>query len=285
MKGKLLAMADLLWWDFLGVLDDLVLWSALYWLIKRFIRHGIGIARGRAKSEGDLKRLDTLERVGLSTLRTFVAVAVALSMLDAVGVNVKALLAGMGVAGLGISLAAQSMIKDFICGILILLEDQFNVGDVVTIGSFSGVVESFKLRVTHLRNLDGELIVIPNGQITTVVNQTKGWSVAKVEVGIPYESNPGEAMEVMEECGRALMGEMGDVVLEPPSIQGIVEFSESCITLRALIKTQPGRHWEVGRRYRMLLKEAFQRSGISFPYPRLDVEIRGSHRGSNTPIP
>ncbi|MCX7829028.1 MAG: mechanosensitive ion channel family protein [Thermanaerothrix sp.] len=284
MKDRLAAIVDKLWGDVLGVIDDLFLWVLLYWALKRFIRHGIRIAKARAQSEGDQKRLDTLERVAMSTLRTVTVIVLFLSVLDAVGVNVKALLAGVGVAGLGISLAAQSMIKDFLCGVLILLENQFNVGDVVTIGQFSGVVETFKLRVTHLRNLDGELIVIPNSQITTVVNQTKGWSVAKVEVGIPYESDAAGAMAVMEECGRALMDEMGELVLEAPSVQGIVDFRDSSVILRALIKTPPGRHWEVGRRYRMLLKDAFQGRGMGFAYPRLDVEIKGPYLGK-TPSP
>lgn len=284
MVDGLNAVVDLFKADIMAVVDDLVLWCSVYWLLMRLIRHSASLARGRSQSEGDLKRLDTLERVGVSALRVVVLSALVLSFLDVVGVNVKGLLAGVGVAGLGLSLAAQSIIKDFLCGILIFTENQFNVGDVVSIGSFSGVVESFNLRVTHLRNLDGELIIIPNGQINTVVNQTKGWSVAKVEVGISYEADHGRFMELMKECGARLLDEMEELVLEPPEVQGIVDFRDSWMTLRVLIKTRPGRHWEVGRRYRAILKEAIDQRGMAMAYPRLDVLLVGPH-GAKTPIP
>ncbi len=263
---------------------ELLLWFGFNRVLVHLIRRAAALARSRAAAPGDQNRVDTLERMGVSVARVGLGIPMGLSVMDTLGINVKALMAGVGVAGLGISLAAQSIIRDFLSGFLILMENQFNVGEVVVIDGLAGTVEAFSLRCTRLRSLNGELIIIPNSQISRVVNHTRGWSVANVEVNIPYEEDPKGAMAAMEDCAAALMGEMGDVVIEPPVIQGIVDFKDSWMVLRALIKTVPGSQWEVGRRYRMLLKEAFDSRGIQFAYPHLDVSLLDPQRGKS-PIP
>ena len=255
----------------------------LWWILDRGAQRLLGRLAHGARSRwggeengpGMERRIDTLEHLARPLLRVVLGALMGLSTLGALGIDLRPVLAGLGVVSLGVSLAAQNILRDFLNGFFVVLENQYNVGDVVTLGGFSGVVEGFTLRATRLRNLDGELIILPNGAVTTVVNQTKGWSVAKVEVGIPYEADVRAALGLLEAAGAALREECPQDLLEPPNVQGIVDFGASQVLLRALLKTPPGQHWEVGRRYRLKLKELFDREGMEFAYPHLDLQVRG----------
>jgi small conductance mechanosensitive channel len=183
-------------------------------------------------------------------------------------------LTGLGIAGLAISLAAQNIIRDFLNGIFVIIEDHYAVGDVVKIGEYFGTVERFTLRTTHLSDLDGNYIIIPNGTIGELVNATKHWSQAQVIVGVSYDTDVRKALAVMEEVSQQLKADLPGKILGDPAIQGIHEFADSSINLRALIKTVPGEQWFIAREYRLRLKEAFDREGIVIPFPQLDLWVR-----------
>lgn len=221
-----------------------------------------------------IKRLGTLKKLSLDILRIVLIIFAVLMFLSSIGINIMPVLTGVGIAGLAISLAAQNIIRDFLNGIFVIMEDHYAVGDVVKIGEYFGTVERFTLRTTHLTDLDGNYIIIPNGNVGELVNATKNWSQAKVVVGVSYSTDVRKALAVMEEVAGKLKEDYPDKIMEDASIQGILEFADSSINLRALIKTMPGEQWFVGREYRLRLKEAFDREGIVIPFPQRDVWIK-----------
>jgi len=221
-----------------------------------------------------IKRLETLKGLMVDLFRWGLGAVAILTFLSTVGVNIVPILTGLGIAGLAISLAAQNIIRDFLNGIFVVIEDHFAVGDVVKIGQYFGLVENFTLRTTHLSDLDGNYIIIPNSNITDLVNATKYWSQAQVIVGVSYDTDVRKALGVMERVARDIKESYPEKIKEDAQIQGILSFDDSSVSLRALIKTFPGEHWFIGREYRLRLKEAFDAEGIVIPFPQMDVWMK-----------
>jgi small conductance mechanosensitive channel len=217
------------------------------------------------------QRVKTFRGLFIQCVRTLNAIFFLFMFLSRFNIDLKPLLTGVGVVGLGISLAAQNILRDFINGLLILIEDQFNVGDWVSIGSFSGTVERFTMRATSLRTTDGQLVVVPNGTISQVANSTKKFSTALVEVGVDYSTDIRKAMAVLDRCAKEVYETFLRDVLGPPAVQGIVSFGASDLQLRVLIKTVPGAQWGIERALRVVIKEQFEKEGISIPFPQLVV--------------
>jgi small conductance mechanosensitive channel len=216
-------------------------------------------------------RFTTFSRVAKSVAVLFwgtIAVLVAVSIL---GVAVSpALLTLTGIIGVGISLASQNLIKDIINGFLILLEDQYGVGDVVTIDKVSGLVENMNLRITQLRSTEGQLITIPNSAITVVQNLSKEWSRVDLSINVAYEADLDQALAVTEQVAHEMSRDPSwqHVILETPQLLGVDNLDNAGATIRLWIKTQPLRQWEVAREYRRRLKLAFDRAGISIGVPQ-----------------
>ena len=229
---------------------------------------------GEDKREASRKRLRTLMGISLQLVRWSLAVIALLTLVGSLGVDVRSILTGLGIAGLAVSLAAQNIIRDFLNGVLIIFEDQFAVGDAVQIDGTSGTVEVFTLRTTRIRTLDGELVTIPNGTISTVLNSTKKWSRARIEVGVAYGTDIPKALAVMNLVAKEIASEMpGKVIEDPVAVEGILAFESSSLKLRILLKTLPGAQWEVAAAYRLRLNEAFSKAGVSIPFPQLDVHL------------
>ena len=226
---------------------------------------------GTIARDAIIQRLKTIRQLITQLSRVVIGLLMGFWILGSVGIDVRPIIAGIGVVGIAVSLAAQNVIRDFINGILILIEDQYNVGDWVEIGKLSGSVEKFTLRVTRLRDFDGNMVVIPNSTIQTVVNYTKIWSVAVVKVGITYESDYRKALRIMQDLADEMAEKEGTFIIETPVVQGITEFAENSVNMRAMLKTSPGMPWSVGREYRMRLKERFDRDSIEFAYPQVVV--------------
>jgi small conductance mechanosensitive channel len=216
-------------------------------------------------------RVSTFRGLFLHCVRLLNLVFFLFILLGCFNIDPKPLLTGIGVVGLGLSLAAQNILRDFLTGLFVIIEDQYNVGDWVTINSFSGTVESFTMRVTRLRATDGRLITIPNGSISQVANSTQKFSMAVVEVGVSYGTDARKAMSVLGECCAAARETFGDDMIEAPTVQGILSFEDSDVRLRALVKTLPGRQWAIERALRVIIKEKFEEAGIEMPFPQLDV--------------
>ncbi|MDO9509130.1 MAG: mechanosensitive ion channel family protein [Thermovirgaceae bacterium] len=221
-----------------------------------------------------VKRLGTLRNLVLDVLRWGLGAVAILTLMSSLGVNIMPILTGLGIAGLAISLAAQNIIRDFLNGIFVVIEDHFAVGDVVKIGEHFGLVENFTLRTTHLSDLDGNYIIIPNSNISELVNATKYWSQAQVVVGVSYDTDIRKALGIMERVAREIKESFPGKVKEDAQVQGILSFDDSAVSLRTLIRTFPGEHWFIGREYRLRLKEAFDAEGITIPFPQMDIWIR-----------
>lgn len=245
------------------------------------------IARRSLRSLQSMKRVDEPRRQQLVTIAqavkwtvsvVIVGVAV-LTLLSTFGMDITPLLASAGVAGLAISLGAQTLIKDFIGGVLILLENQYVVGDTIQVGNVTGQVEQITLRATYVRELDGDLFIVPNGEVRIVANQTKGWSRALVEVGVAYEADLDRALAVLTESANAFVQDpaIAPNVLEPPQVMGPVSLGDWAANVRVMVKVKPGKQLELARELRKFVLAACEREGIALPYPRQEVWVRGAN--------
>ncbi|MEG4458732.1 mechanosensitive ion channel family protein [Microcoleus sp. N9_A1] len=201
-----------------------------------------------------------------------------LTALSILGVNIVPLLASVSIFGLAISFGSQSLVKDMINGLFFLLEDQYGVGDIITANNESGTVETMNLRVTQLRNQDGDLISIPNGSITMVKNHTSSWSRVNLGIEVAYNTDIDRAIAVIKKAATqmSLDSEWQELILEPPKVLGVDAFGENSITIRLLIQTQPLKKWEVGREFRRRLKQVFDEEKISMPFPQQSIWFKNS---------
>ena len=245
-----------------------------------FLRH----AHSKSSRHTLEQRIETFNGLFVQILRILNAVFFIFILLGNFKIDAKPLLAGIGVVGLGLSLAAQNILRDFLNGLFIVIEDQYNVGDVVTIGGASGTVEAFTMRATRLRAADGKLITIPNGTVSQVTNSTKDYAVATVNVGVSYDADPRRVLEILGRCGKILRERMPEQVVADPTPQGIVDFRDNDLLMRVLARTEPGEQWAVERALRIIIKEEFDKEGIEIPFaqvvhhiaddaPKLEVEV------------
>ncbi|HEY9807439.1 MAG TPA: mechanosensitive ion channel family protein, partial [Candidatus Obscuribacterales bacterium] len=226
-------------------------------------------------------RVSTFSRVIKSVVTIVFTFVGGLAALSVVGVDLIPLLAGAGIIGLAISFASQSIIKDMINGFLILLEDQYAVGDVITVGEVSGLVENMNLRITQLRNNEGRLITIPNSAIAVVQNLSKDWSRVDIAIDLAYGTDPDHALEVIRQVGESMYSdrEWRSKMPEAPEVLGIDELDHTGILIRVWLKTQPLQQWKVGREFRRRLKYALDEAGIEIGSPQQALWFR-SHDSS-----
>lgn len=215
----------------------------------------------------------TLIQIGKWTLNIMLGVVFGLMIISRLGVDITPMLTGLGVGGLALSLGLQTLIADMVAGLFILVENQFGIGDVIEIGDVVGTVERMTLRTTAVRDVNGRLHLIPNGEIRIVANHTRSWSQARVEVGVSYEENLDHVLEVMRRVSQELAQDPAfkAQILEPPVVQGPISLGDWAITMRVLIKTQPGHQWPIARELQKRLHATFRAEGITIPYPRREV--------------
>lgn len=233
-----------------------------------------GIARGILQREREpgrelAQKAKTLSQVVETTGKVAILIIALLSILSLLGRDITPLLASAGIAGIAIGFGAQNLVKDWLGGFFILLENQYSVDDVIKVGEHSGVVEKLDLRKTVLRNVEGSAIVIPNGEIRVVTNLTKEWSRVVMDVGIPYEEDVERAIETLREVAAEVAAdpELSKLVLEPPEVLGVEALGEQKVTIRLWVKTLPSKQWTVARALRVLVKKRFDQAGIAIPYP------------------
>lgn len=231
-------------------------------------------------------RFSTFSSVSKSVVALLLLFVGLFTALHVIGVNIAPLIAGAGLLGFAISFAAQNLIRDLINGFLILIEDQYGVGDVVIVGDVAGFVEHMGLRITQLRNEEGRLITIPNGSITVVQNLTKEWSRVDLMIDIAHTSNIDEAIATIKEVAEEMTAEApwNDLILETPLMLGVDQLNHVGSTVRIWIKTKPLKQWDVAREYRRRLKIAFDQNGIEIGMPQQAIRFSTSldlHRNSN----
>ncbi|HEY0151618.1 MAG TPA: mechanosensitive ion channel family protein [Longimicrobium sp.] len=215
------------------------------------------------------QRTRTLLSLLRSMGRVVIWVMTLFMVLGALGLQLGPLLAGAGVVGLAVSFGAQSLVKDVISGLFILMENQFGVGDVVRLEGVSGAVERMTLRVVVLRDVHGVVHVVPNGEIKKVSNLTRGWARVVLDVVVAYKEDPDQVMAVMLDEGRRLYEDpqWRPLLLEEVQVPGIESFGEHGVTIRLLAKTLPLKQWDVARELRRRLKLRFDQEGIDVPFP------------------
>jgi moderate conductance mechanosensitive channel len=217
------------------------------------------------------QRIDALSSV-LRSVVTFVIWLVALLMcLGEVGIDLAPLLAGAGVLGVAIGFGSQSLVRDFLSGMFILIEDQFGVGDIVDLGpDASGAVEAVSLRTTRLRAVDGTVWHVPNGEIRRVGNQSQHWSRALIDIEVAYETDIDHAQEVIASVAHEI-AETDSDVLDEPEVWGVEALGANGVMIRLVVKTRPSQQYRVSRELRARLKSAFEREGIEIPFPQQTV--------------
>jgi moderate conductance mechanosensitive channel len=224
------------------------------------------------------KRGRTISQL-LRSVGRVVIVTIAVLLTFNVFINIAPILAGAGILGLAVSFGSQSLVRDIISGFFILLENQFAVGDVIDAAGKSGVVEKMTMRVVVLRDLEGTMHVIPNGQITVVSNHTRGWSRAVVDITVPYTEDVDRIINVVrDEAAQFSTDKVWGLQLDGPvEVLGIEELRDNAVVIRSLIKTQPGSQWNVAREFRRRLKIRFDREAIETPFQqrRVHVTIKG----------
>lgn len=233
----------------------------------------------RAKTLGALLR--SAASIGVYGL----AVMMALSEFN---INLGPLIASAGLVGVAVGFGAQSLVKDFLSGSFMLLEDQYGVGDVVDVGDTVGVVEEVKLRTTQVRDINGTLWHIPNGSIGRVANMSQDWGRLVLDVEVAYDTDLTRAMAVIKETADGLWrDEMPNAtIIEEPSIAGVQGLGESAVAIRLMAKTEPTEQYAAARELRRRLKEAFDEAGIEIPFPQRTVWIKdavGALRAASPP--
>ncbi|NEQ42675.1 MAG: mechanosensitive ion channel family protein [Leptolyngbya sp. SIOISBB] len=257
---------------------------ASLWIDRLFLMFQGGTGTHLARSQRLVLRLSTFSQVIKGVVAVVIVGITILVVLSWLGVRVAPLIAGAGLIGFAISFASQSLIKDIINGFLVLVEDQYGVGDVITVGTMSGFVETMNLRITQLRATDGQLITIPNSQITIVQNLSKEWSRVDFMIPIGLTANINQALKLVEDEANAMRRDAiwGALILEPPLLLGVDDLTHAGATIRIWIKTQPLKQWDVAREYRRRLKIAFDTAQIPLGVPQQVVQLSGPHAPSRT---
>lgn len=216
------------------------------------------------------------EQTLISTISAAVSVIIVvitfLLLLSEIGIDIAPLLAGAGIAGVALGFGAQSMVRDFLAGMFILLENQYRVGDVIRIntGEVSGRVENVTLRTTVLRDMDGMQHHIPNGVISIATNMTMDYSNINLDIGVAYDTDIDKLEKIINRLGEEMADDetWGKKILEAPKFLRINDFSASAITIKIVGKTEPMEQWDVSGEYRKRLKLAFEKAGIEIPFPQ-----------------
>ncbi len=250
-------------------LGRIALILALGWLLhmlaRRLARAFRTYMAGRAPHPDEARRIETIGRVFRYLATVVIAIVAGTLVLGELGVSIAPILATAGVAGLAIGIAAQSLIRDYLNGFFLLLEDQLRQGDLVEIGGHSGQVEEMTLRYVRLRNAEGHVIYVPNAEIKIVKNLTREYARALVEVGIAYGADVDRALAAMREVGREMRAdpEYAPRLVEDPEVAGVERWAETGLVLRArLTVAPPSEQAAVRREYLRRLKNAFDARGI-----------------------
>jgi small-conductance mechanosensitive channel len=225
------------------------------------------------------RRVQRARTIGV-VLRSIVTVVIwtiaALMALGELGVDLAPLLAGAGVAGIAIGFGAQTLVRDFLSGLFMLFEDQYGVGDVVDVGEASGTIEGVSLRTTRLRDVEGVVWHVPNGEIKRVGNMSQQWSRALLDIGVAYDTDVPTAIRVIKETADGMWQEddWSRLILGEPEVWGVEELGADRVIIRLVVQTRPLEQWTVARELRARIKRAFDAAGIELPLPQQTITYR-----------
>lgn len=219
------------------------------------------------------KRINTLTAIIHGAIKIVLWLILIMIVLQKFGINIAPVLAGAGIVGLAVGFGAQQLVRDYISGFFIILENQIRAGDVAIINGTGGLVEKIEFRTTILRDFSGVVHIFQNGKIDVISNMTKEWSAMVFDIGVAYKENPQVVMDLMKKVGDEIQNDskFKDKIIEPIEIFGLDKFADSAIVIKARLKTKPIEQWAVGREYRKRLKSAFDQNNIEIPFPHTTV--------------
>jgi small-conductance mechanosensitive channel len=274
-----------------------ILGLLLFGLLVRWVLHRLVARIARRAERGVLpervdaatlarraQRAETMAGVFQSVITVIVIAVVVTMILSEVGVNIAPIIASAGIIGIALGFGAQSLVKDFLSGIFIFLEDQYGVGDVVDLGEAIGSVEAVTLRMTRLRDVNGTVWFVPNGEIVRVGNQSKNWSRAVVDVGVGYSEDLARVQRVLREVAHDLWEDedFKGIIIEEPEVTGVEMLAADSVTIRVMVKTAPLQQWGVARALRQRIKARFDHEGIEIPFAQRVVWHREDKRGATS---
>lgn len=261
------------------------------WILIGVLQRAIRAFRIRIASRFDdreaVKRAETLGRVFRYIVAVVVSLIAGMLVLGELGISVAPILGAAGVVGLAVGFGAQSLVKDYFTGFFILLENQIREGDVVRLGEHAGLVEVVTLRFVQLRDYDGNVHFVPNGMITTVVNMSRGFAQAVMDIGVAYRENTDSVMAVMREVGREMRADpaFAPRLLDELEIAGVERWDDSAVVIRCRFKCVALEQWTVRREYLRRLKHAFDARGIEIPFPHLTLYAGQDAQGRAPALP
>ena len=219
--------------------------------------------------EEKMRRADTLSGVFQSFVKFIIYMTAIMMILRELGLDISPLIATAGLGAVAIGFGAQSLIKDFFAGFFLLMENQLRLGDWVAVGVIQGEVQRVNLRTTVLRDVEGKVHTIPNGEIKVVSNLTKDYSKCTIDFGVAYKENVDEVMKVLKEVMDELASDFNfhEFILDAPKVFGVQDFADSAVMIRTQMKTKAGKQWEVGRELRRRVKNRFDELDIEIPFP------------------
>ncbi|MDP2381456.1 MAG: mechanosensitive ion channel family protein [Nitrospirota bacterium] len=255
-------------------------------LLKRGVERLRVMYEGTLPDPAQIMRAHTLTHIVRDVARIVIFFVGVMMILSEVGIDLKPLLAAAGLGGLAIGFGAQSLVKDLISGFFILLENSILVGDVVEVAGVAGVVEKIELRTIRLRDLSGNVHVVPNGVIDKVKNMTRDFSYYLFEIGVAYRENVDEVMTVLQDIAEELRRDplFADDILAPLDMLGVDKFADSAVIIKSRIKTVPLKQWRVGREMNRRIKQTFDAKGIEIPFPHQTVYWGEPKQGKPAPL-
>lgn len=260
-------------------LPSIIILIAIFIGLLRFVRFSVGkmkkVALNKAQKSESVdtdeasKRINTLSGIIYGIARIFLWVVFLLILLSKFNINIAPILASAGIVGLAVGFGAQELVRDFISGFFILLENQLRTGDWAIINGTEGLVEKIELRTITLRDSAGTVHIFQNGKINTLSNMTKEWSAIVLQIGVAYKEDTDYACQLMQQVGDEMLADpkFKDLMLEPVSISGVNDFADSAVMIRLVLKTKPMQQWTVGREFRRRIKKVFDEKHVEFPFP------------------
>lgn len=229
-----------------------------------------------AYSERREQRAKTLGSLAESVATLIIWLIVVLMILSYFGLDIGPLLASAGIIGVALGFGAQSLVKDFLNGIFMLLEDQYGVGDVVDMGDAIGTVEDVSLRITRVRDIDGTVWYVRNGEVLRVGNSSQDWARAVIDVGVGYNEDTDRVRTILLEVSQEMYADpdWSELILEDPEVWGVQDLSPDSVLVRLVVKTKPLEQWAVARQLRERIKAKFDAENIEIPYPQRSLWIR-----------
>ncbi len=257
-------------------------------MLQRAIRSFRVRVAARMEDREAAKRAETLGRVFRYLVVVVISLVAGMLVLGELGISVAPILGAAGVVGLAVGFGAQSLVKDYFTGLFLLLENQISTGDIVKLSDdHAGLVEEVTLRFVRLRDYDGRVHFVPNGQIQSVINLTRGWSFAVMDIGVAYRENVDEVMALIKATAAEMKAdpEQAERILEDLEMAGVDEWGDSAVVIKCRFKVVPMQQWAVKREFLRRLKIAFDAAGVEIPFPHLTIYAGEDKNGAAPTLP